>query len=286
MTPETLGLILDKAIKEMPEIDGVGFFNWTEPLLHPQISSLVKEVSSRGIKCWVSSNLNILRDPDSLMAAKPHNVIVSVSGFNQSIYERGHRAGDVEAVKRNMKLLSDAATRSLEAGNRTWLTLVFHRYIDNGDDESLMKAYAEELGYAFSPGWAYVTSVERVLDLHVNNSVFQQDNELLDRLALPFKEVMKIVEASPSNSCNHLDNRLVLDASADVYLCCASSGAATNIVGNFLTNTLAEIQAAKFQHQLCGPCMKHSVMRYFDRATDEDVEFSALASKRRHAYRG
>jgi hypothetical protein len=99
-----------------------------------------------------------------------------------------------------------------------------------------------------------------------------------------FPKQLKIVGEKPATSCNHIDHRLVLDANADVYLCCASSGAPTNIVGNFLASTLSEIQAAKSTHSLCGPCMKHSVMTYFDRANVEDVEFSALGDAKRAEY--
>jgi MoaA/NifB/PqqE/SkfB family radical SAM enzyme len=141
MTPETLGQILDKALREIPAIDGVGFFNWTEPLLHPQIAALVNQVSRRGIRCWLSSSLNVLRDPDALLAAKPHEIIVSVSGFNQDVYKRGHRGGDIEIVKQNMRRLSEAANKSLKHGSRTWLRLVYHRYVDNSDDERLMEDY-------------------------------------------------------------------------------------------------------------------------------------------------
>lgn len=284
MTPELLRQVLDKAAREISDIEGVGFFNWTEPLLHPQIASLVEEVSRRGLKCWVSSNLNILPDPHGLLAARPHEIIVSVSGFSQDVYVRGHKGGDIEAVKNNMLRISKAAAESLAAGNRTWLRLVYHRYIDNAGDEQMMKDYAESLGFAFSPCWAYVTAVERVLDIYLDQRTYPQDRELLGRLALPFHEALRNVSQKPSTTCGHIEGRLVLDASADVYLCCASSGAATNIVGNFLTSSMQELTAAKRTHDLCGPCMTHSVMEYFSRSGGDDAEFNAMALANRAAY--
>jgi hypothetical protein len=107
------------------------------------------------------------------------------------VYELGHAGGNIENVKRNMRRLSEAAARSLEGGNRTWLRLVYHRYVDNADDELMMESYAKSLGFAFSPGWAYVTSVERVLDLHLSKRVFQQDIDVVNRLALPFSEAIE-----------------------------------------------------------------------------------------------
>ena len=147
-----------------------------------------------------------------------------------------------------------------------------------------MEDYAKDLGYDFSPCWAYVTAAERVLDIQLQKRVFPQDLDLLNRLALPLDQAMKIVGEKPSTNCNHIEGRLVLDANADVCLCCASSGAETNIVGNCLESPLADLQTAKRAHELCGPCMKHSVMSYFDRASVDDVEFCAIANANRANY--
>ncbi len=276
-----LAAVLDKALKELPAIDGVGFFNWTEPLLHPQISELIAEVSRRKIPCWVSTNLNVLRNVDALLAARPHEIVVSVSGFHQEIYARGHKGGNIETVKRNMVLLSEAAHRNATAGSRTWLRLVYHRYADNEEDELLMAKYAERFGFSFSPCWAYVTSVERVLDLYRGETEFEEDRNLLQRLAVAFPAAMNNVSRQAANHCNHIDGRLVLDANADVYLCCASSNASSNIVGNFLAEPLADLQRAKSTHTLCRPCMKSSVMDYFDRSNIDDEEFNRLGNARR-----
>ena len=283
MTTETLSSVLDKLLIEVDVVEGVGFFNWTEPLLHPQIASLVEEVSKRGIKCWISSNLNVLRNPDELLAAQPYEIIVSVSGFEQDVYQRGHRRGNIETVKNNMRILADAAKQALIRGSRTWLRLVYHRYSDNEHDEKQMERYANELGFVFNPGWAYVTTVERVIDLHVNRTRHPQDEEVLSRLAVPFDQAMTLVD-TPTDSCNHIDKRLVMNADADVFICCASSGAQTNIVGNYLSISLSELQERKRKHSLCEPCMHHSVMTYFDRSDISDAEFTALGEATRKSF--
>src|SRR5580704_11655035 len=43
MSPELLGQIVDKALREC-RISAVGLYNWTEPLLHPRIAELVRAV--------------------------------------------------------------------------------------------------------------------------------------------------------------------------------------------------------------------------------------------------
>jgi MoaA/NifB/PqqE/SkfB family radical SAM enzyme len=63
-----LETILDKAMGECT-IAGVALFNWTEPLLHPAVHELIGVVRSRAIRCAISTNLNVLRDPALLMLA-------------------------------------------------------------------------------------------------------------------------------------------------------------------------------------------------------------------------
>ena len=53
MAPELLGRILDKAQSEC-EIQSVGLYNWTEPLLHPNLAELVRKVKSRNLSCALS----------------------------------------------------------------------------------------------------------------------------------------------------------------------------------------------------------------------------------------
>ena len=81
---QTLRLILEKALSET-NVESVGLFNWTEPLLNPNVNRLVRIVKSYGLKCSISSNLNVLKDPYGLMAAELDWFRVSVSGFAKRI---------------------------------------------------------------------------------------------------------------------------------------------------------------------------------------------------------
>ena len=66
MAPELLDKILHKAANEC-SINAVGLFNWTEPLLAPQIVELVRIVNSYKLPCFLSSNLNILKNPEEIL---------------------------------------------------------------------------------------------------------------------------------------------------------------------------------------------------------------------------
>jgi pyruvate-formate lyase-activating enzyme len=184
MSRALLETILDKAKAECT-IAGVVLFNWTEPLLHPAVHELIGVVRSRGIHCAISTNLNVLRDPDLLMRANPDWLRVSVSGFTQEVYARGHAAGDVEVVKTNMRRLAEAKART---GATTDLELYFHKYVDNEADEAPMRAYAEALGYRFASDWALMMPLEKTLTIadpaNPRATLTRVDHATIGRLAL------------------------------------------------------------------------------------------------------
>ena len=88
-------------------MQGVGLFNWAEPLIHPKIGELVRIVQSHGVPCDLSSNLNDIRNLAQALAANPRSLRISVSGFTQEVYGRTHRGGDIEVVKNNMRVLAE-----------------------------------------------------------------------------------------------------------------------------------------------------------------------------------
>lgn len=282
MTEELLRRILEKATMEC-KVGDVALYNYTEPLLHPNLPRLVRVVKSFGLRCLISSNLNILRNPDELMAANPDSFRVSVSGFHQEIYERGHRRGNSEKVKENMRLLAEAKVRQ---GALTRLELYFHKYIDNEEDELPMRAYAEELGYTFFGAWAYMTVVEKVLS-YINPDqpeaqITDEDLALMDRLALPTHQAVDVASRHDVKSCALQDEFMTIDVEGNVFLCCATSGRPSNMIGKYLELSLDAIQAKKRAHRLCGPCMKHGLPVYFNYG---DPEFDEIGNRTRAAFR-
>jgi pyruvate-formate lyase-activating enzyme len=259
MTEELLGDILDKATREC-RVKSVGLFNWTEPLLHPKIHDMISVVRSRGLKCGLSSNLNILRRPDLLMKANPDWFRVSVSGFTQALYVRGHKAGDIEKVKVNMRRLAEAKR---ETGAITDLELYFHRYVDNESEEAPMKAYAESLGYRFTAGWATMMPLEKVLTIadpaSPRATLTSEDQSILDRLAIKVDQAIAVTSKRKVTSCSLQDDYVVLDVNGNATLCCACMGSDSNTIGNYLTMPIDAIQSARRSHPLCKPCMSFGI---------------------------
>lgn len=270
MSPDLLGHILDKAQREC-RIEAVGLYNWTEPLLHPDIAALVRAVKSRGLVCSLSSNLNVLRDPEALLAENPDYFRVSLSGFTQEIYARGHREGDIETVKDNMRRLA-AAHAAVQS--KTHIEVYYHRYADNAHELPLMRDFAESLGFVFASTLAYVTTVEKILAI-AGGSKTPEDEALLSRFAVPLDRALAITSTLRRDTCSLLEDIVVLDVEGNAMLCCGSSMAAVNRIGNFLDVPLAELQHRRRAMSLCHSCLQLGLPDYF--AGHPEFEKIALA---------
>jgi MoaA/NifB/PqqE/SkfB family radical SAM enzyme len=254
MEAETLARIVDKAKSEC-DVHGIALFNWTEPTLHPNLPELIRVVQDRGVSCYISSNLNTLRDVDGLMAANPYSFRISASGFTQDVYGYSHRGGDIERVKKHMVQLVEAKRR-MKATTR--IHVLYHRYKNNLADEVLMKEFAANLGIGFEPVWAFMMPLEKTL-AYVNGNpseggITGKDLELIDKLALPLNEAFAATKRLRYKPCSLLENQIALDFRGDVQLCCAVFDPSRFTVANFLKTSLDRIQEAKKGHDMCRGC--------------------------------
>lgn len=278
MDEALLRQILEKALGEV-KVSSVGLFNWTEPLLNPQVNRLIEVVKSYGLFCSISSNLNILRDPEGLLSSGLDWLRISVSGFQQEIYKLNHKGGDIDRVMQNMRRLAEAR----DAVNaKTDIELFFHKYVDNEQDEKPMREFAESLGFRFVDAWAYLMPVEKMLAVAnadgKNVTLTDEDRALIGRLALPPEPSMAIARKHKVRSCNLYDY-LTIDVKGDIYLCCASSARPSNRLGSFLELSFDEIRKKQYSHRLCGPCIKQGLPVLYGHG---DPEFEELGRETRN----
>ena len=189
MEPELLRRIIEKARSEC-KVTGIGLFSWAEPMLHPKLPDLVRIVQEAGISCFLSSNLNILRNADDIMAANPFSFRISASGFTQETYGYSHRGGDIEKVKKHMAELAKAKKRN---NSSTRIYVYYHRYKHNLKEEPMMREFASSLGFDFQPVWALFFPVEKLLTYASGDdygfSLTPEDLRLIDELALWGREL-------------------------------------------------------------------------------------------------
>ncbi|WP_308255957.1 radical SAM protein [Geminocystis sp. GBBB08] len=260
MSPELLEKILIKAKQEC-YVSGVGLFSWTEPLLHPQISDLIKIIENLELKSFISSNLNIKKDFFKILEANPTTFRVSLSGFNQSIYSQFHKGGDIELVKENMKKLSDAKKQT---GAKTNIHVLYHRYLGNLDDEILMRDYANSLGFDFQPVWAYFMNLDKqIAYLEGDKSALTtQDLDIINKMVIPYWETTKMLQKYKHSPCTLREDQMTLDKDGNVQLCCGAYDANKYTITNFLSSSIDEIQNMKSQHPTCNQCMDQAIHVY------------------------
>lgn len=81
----------------------IDLYNWGEPLLNPTLPEMIRIAADRGIETAVSTNLNYLPEPATLVASGLNRLIVSCNGFTLETYSRYHIGGDFETVMNNLE---------------------------------------------------------------------------------------------------------------------------------------------------------------------------------------
>jgi organic radical activating enzyme len=102
-------LLLKKMLDELDKyLLSVNLFNWGEPLLHPQISDMVRMIHARRIFTQISTNLNTSHRETlaELCEAGLDYLTVSVAGATQEVYEQYHCGGNLQLVLENIRYLT------------------------------------------------------------------------------------------------------------------------------------------------------------------------------------
>jgi len=159
MDPDLMERILDKIARENPNAIVFTYAN-SEPFLHPRLVECIASIIRRVLQPQMSTNLNFGRRLDELLAAGPDMIIISLSGFSQEVYVKGHAGGKIEKVKENMRLIAEANSR---ASSKVDIRVNYHLYTDNQHEVTLMKEYAEGLGIGFFTSYARAISMENAI---------------------------------------------------------------------------------------------------------------------------
>lgn len=277
--------LLDKACLEY-RVKGVNLFNWGELMLHPELPELVRIVKSRGVRCFLSSNLNVLRNVDALLAARPDWIRVSVSGFTQPIYGQTHARGDIERVKANMIELSRALARvdpplPLLRGKYPVAEVFFHKYRHNLHEIEPMRAFAERLGFGFSECWAYLMPLENALAL-AEGTLPEAQREFVERqFALPIGRAIAAAREQPEAPCRLLSEQLVLDLQGNLIPCCTIYDLRKHALGPYLEMSPDDQRRAREGAPVCESCTHHGLHRYFTYSEDRELSsrYEALAQQ-------
>ena len=264
MKLDTFKTVFDKIINDSPNVSHLSLYSWGEPLLHPYISEIIDYVHESNVAVALSSNLSIKFGDriKKIIKSKPDYLKISLSGFYPKAYDSTHTGGNIDLVKKNLKLIKNYID---EYGSETLVDINYHLYKDNsGENLDKMQELTNDLGFILSKTHALVMPLERVLS-HLDGNTDNQTSELQKNLLVTIEEG---IEASSKiklkdNSCPFRENQVNINSDLSVPVCCTVWERGSNVVArNFLKTNIDEINNKKKEVELCNKCMKNNLPQY------------------------
>ena len=247
--------ILDKIISEHPdEILFIDLYNWGEPGLHKHLTEIISMTKERGIGVGISSNLNFFPDIKNILKAEPDYIRISLSGYDNKVYQQTHRRGDINIVKSNMHLIRHWLDK---LKTNTIVEVGFHIYKTNFPNNFLkMQNLCHELDFIFAPVIASLMPAEKAIR-SIENNLTPQDQQLVDKLVVTLEERKTLFEPHKSKykDCEYRQHRTTINYDGSVSLCCATYEKPQFVADNFLEIDRKEIKKRKYQHSFCKQCM-------------------------------
>jgi MoaA/NifB/PqqE/SkfB family radical SAM enzyme len=128
----------------------IALFNWTDPFINPNLHEYVAIVKQHGLYCLVSTNFSFRRIPGLEVALRSglDHLMVTVSGFDQEVYQVNHVGGNIAYVKDYLRRAAEYKASGIVS---THIVLRFLRFPYNQDQEEKLEALSNELNVEFQP---------------------------------------------------------------------------------------------------------------------------------------
>lgn len=284
MDEELMEKILDKIQSENPAAIVFPYGN-SEPFLHPKLPECIAAVKRRGLNCEFASNLNHIARVEEVLAAQPDMIIISLSGFTQEVYVKGHAGGNIEKVKANMKTLAEA---NKKASPQIKILVNYHVYKDNDHELHLMRQYADSLGLALFTSFARAISMENAIQyLKMKeeeatgtpvrfavkeggpdyNAMLPPVGETyirtMDRLRIPPTEAVKMYERYPIHKVCPVGDMFTFIRHDGKTSMCACVADRRLTLGDYLETTQEQLSEQRRGHPICQQCLKYRMNLYF-----------------------
>ena len=200
--------------------------------------------------------------------------------------EKSHRGGNIETVKKNIKLLVDAYRR---ANSDIFVGISYHRYKYNvGEEMENMAKFSSDLGLPFLTSWGRTITIENTVQAlryleKINtgrdvpfkisengidlNTMFPPANpefiKNMENLHFHPMDAMKFFERWPvPKVCIIADVFTEIRHDGRVQLCAWTDDMRLT-VGNYLEMTQEEISKKRIGHPLCAECLRYRLPLYF-----------------------
>ena len=265
MKIELFEKILKKIRNEQGEFPiDIWLFNWTEPLLHPQIGLFIEAIRNSNYTSLVSSNLNSGDRLESLMKAQPDRLKISLSSFKQEIYGVTHARGNIAKVKAN--LIKLASLRDLYK-SKTIIWIGHHLYRNTLDEKDEIESFAKSLGFGYQPSPATLTPIEEVMSLLDAGALCAKESSNIYSKKLADQFLFDPIDVQGKNKrmrsgeydCELRFNMTTIQHEGNISLCCGTVQPLTEKPISFLDITKAEIENIKYNNVFCKKCIQNNL---------------------------
>ena len=226
---------------------------WGEPMLNRNIYSMIRH-ASRFTKTNISTNANFLdvNKAHDLISSGVTDIIVSIDGVTQPVYEKHRRQGDVSAALKGLVYLANFNEKLGKPARIIPQYIVFEH---NVHEMQAFKAICNELGLnaSFKAPYLRADSVLKASGIPEYTRQIKEEPELRKR------EMKKCPSARETMT-------ILLDG--QVVACCYDHNGVTNF-GNLYTQGVEEVwnspAAQTFREQIWGGspdpfCMENCLM--------------------------
>lgn len=284
MDPDLMERILDKIKSENP--DAIVFlYGNSEPFLTKNLPECVAAIKRRGLHPQMSTNLNHVQRVEELLEAGPDFIIISLSGFTQEVYVKGHAGGNIEKVKANMRILAEANNLRPE-DKRVKIAVNYHVYKYNEHEIPMMRDYATDLGLGFFTSIARAISIENTIQFCRANDSESTPFEVQPgrpdwNVAMPqagkiYADTMSTLRIPP-NEAREMYREIPIAGVCPVgagmlftfirhdglVQMCACTADRRITLGNYMDLTPDQMIEQRTGHALCKQCLKYRLNLYY-----------------------
>lgn len=267
MTLDDFKAISKSFISDAKEIN---LQNWSEPFLNKDIFDIVKFINDNSdANIIISTNGNVFTEEMAkrLLDLKVYNLMISISGLNNKIYQIYHKDGDIERAYRAISFITDEKIRRKKDNLRKFQI----KYLVFDYNFITYRRFRDEL--IMRLGRKRFKKIDK-LDIatgYLTGTTLSFDEQ---RRIYP-KDISRFIRKSPFKyNCRLQLNTMTIRADGKVFYCCGIPYRDEFIAGDLKAQTIEDIwNSDKYtgwrqdyidgKNSLCNSCFIYNVgLRY------------------------
>jgi MoaA/NifB/PqqE/SkfB family radical SAM enzyme len=252
--------VAKKLLREIPMLGYVSLYIWGEPLIHPQITEIIKINKELGIPDNISTNLNNIKNLEEIIAAEPVHLYASCSGFGPEHYEITHTGGKWNEFYNNLIKVSELIEKY---GNKTSFRLYYHVNKINAAEYPKLLELCNSLKIPVGITSSRLFPVY-ALEWAETGKLTPEAKKAADLMPVSLEDMMTFARNSNDKICVSAQGFPSINFDRKVFTCC-NLGPDDFIADDFLTVPLDELVISRNNSELCKRCIKTSVFRYYEK---------------------